>query len=178
MWATFLNNHNGRTIIRTPSIVNSNDIKLCSDSSKTGFGATYGKSWIQGTWPEDWKSLHISFLEMYPIYITIAIFAHKLSNSSITFFSDNMGVVHIINKQSSKCSYIMQLIRPLVLILLQHNIQLKSVHIPGVLNILCDAISRQQVTPSLLSQYGANPTPMHLPTEFVPANFKLSWKEH
>ena len=112
------------------------------------------------------------------IYITVAIFANKLRNSSITFYSDNMGVVHIINKQSSKCPFIMQLIRPLVLILLHYNIQLKSIHIPGVNNILCDAISRQQVTPSLLAQYGADIKPTPIPAELNPHNFRLSWKQH
>ena len=89
-----------------------------------------------------------------------------------------MGVVHILNKQSSKCPYIMQLLRPLILILLQYNIQLKSQHIPGIENVLCDAISRWQVTPSLLQQYGAHPDPTPLPQELVPANFKLNWTPH
>lgn len=177
MWANFLAHHNGRTIIRPVSIVTSAQIKLCADASKTGFGATYGAAWLQGTWPTTWRDLHISFLEMYPIYITIATFAHKLANSSITFYSDNSGVVHIINKQSSKCPLIMQLIRPLVLILLQHNIHLKSVHIPGVLNILCDAISRQQVSASLLEQFGADMTPTALPPELLPDNFNLSFEQ-
>ena len=177
MWATFLAQHNGRTLIHYISVVTSTKINLCADSSKSGFGATYGKAWLQGTWPDEWKKLHISFLEMYPIYVTIALFAPKLRNSSITFHSDNMGVVHILNKQSSKCPFIMQLIRPLVLILLRYNIHLKSAHIPGVLNVLCDAISRQQVTPSLLAQYGADSTPTTLPQELLPANFKLNWEQ-
>ena len=175
MWLSFLHNHNGRTIIRPLSIVNSSQIKLCADASKTGFGATYGRSWIQGTWPTKWKTLHISFLEMYPIYITISLFAPKLQNSSITFYSDNIGVVQILNKQSSKCHYLMQLVRPLVLILLHNNIHLKSLHIPGVENNLCDAISRSQVTPSLLRQYGVNLHPTPLPQHLLPENFRINW---
>ena len=175
MSISFLQNYNGRTIIRPLSVVNSSQIKLCADASKTGFGATYGKYWIQGTWPTSWQQLHISFLEMYPIYVTVAFFAPKLKNSSITFYSDNMGVVEILNKQSSKCHYLMQLVRPLVLILLHNNIHLKSKHIPGIENNLCDAISRSQVTPSLLRQYGANSQPTHLPHHLMPDNFSINW---
>ena len=178
MWANFLNNHNGRTIIRPLSNVISSQINLCADASKIGFGATYGKAWIQGTWPDHWKTLHISFLEMFPIYLTIRMFAHKLRNSSIMFYSDNMAVVYIINNQSSKCFFIMQLIRPLVLTLLHHNIHLKAAHIPGVDNILCDAISRRQVTPALLLQYGAQPHPTEIPTHLQPTNFKINWPAH
>ena len=175
MWATFLAHHNGTTLIRPPSSVTSQDISLCADASKSGYGATYGRSWIQGSWPEQWQTLHITVLELYPIYITIAMFAHKLRNSSINFFSDNMAVVHILNKQSSKCHFIMQILRPLVLILLNHNIHLRSTHLPGVLNILCDAISRSQVTPRLLHQYGVHDQPTPIPQHLLPANFKLNW---
>ena len=175
MWSTFLANHNGKTIIRPLSAVTSTQIHLCADASKIGFGATYGKAWIAGTWPSRWKQLHISFLEMLPIYVAITLFASKLAHSSITFHSDNMGVVQIINKQTSKCPFIMQLIRPLILTLLSNNITLRSVHIPGKENILCDAISRLQVTPQLLQQYGVHSTPTQLPQHLLPTNFKLNW---
>ena len=68
----------------------------------------------------------------------------------------------------------MQLVRPLVLILLHNNIHLKSKHIPGIENNLCDAISRSQVTPSLLRQYGANSQPTHLPHHLMPDNFSIN----
>ena len=175
MWATFLSEHNGTTIIRPLSDVTSQEIALCADASKSGFGATYGKAWIQGSWPTSWQSLHISFLELYPIYVTIAMFAHKLRNSRINFYSDNMGVVQILNKQSSKCHYIAQILRPLVLILLHSNITLRSTHIPGIQNVLCDAISRQQVSPKLLAQFGANQQPTPIPRHLRPGNFNINW---
>lgn len=155
--------------------VTSEEISLCADASKSGFGATYGKSWIQGYWPHPWKDLHITVLELYPIYVTISMFAHKLANSNINFFSDNMAVVHILNKQSSKCHFIMQILRPLVLVLLNYNIQLRSTHIPGVLNVLCDAISRHQVPPSLLRQFGVHSFPTPIPQHLQPANFRFNW---
>jgi hypothetical protein len=144
MWQHFMSNHNGITTIATRYSYNSHNIQMCSDSSKTGFGATYGSSWIQGIWPPHWQPLNIAILELFPIYLLLALFSHKLKHSNITFFTDNQAVVHIINKQTSKCHIIMQIIRPLVLLLLQHNIHLKAAHIPGINNELCDLISRQR----------------------------------
>ena len=56
-----------------------------------------------------------------------------------------MAVVEIINKNSSKDSKIMCLVRRLVVACLVHNIMFRSVHIKGVLNILPDLLSRLQV---------------------------------
>ena len=45
-----------------------------------------------------------------------------MANSSLIFLCDNKAVVEIINKQSSKDKTIMNLVRPLVLKLISHNI--------------------------------------------------------
>jgi hypothetical protein len=49
-----------------------------------------------------------------------------LSNKCITFFTDNLGVVHIINKQSSKDPTIMKLVRKFDVLTLQFNILFKA----------------------------------------------------
>ena len=101
------------------------------------------------------------------------MFACKLVNAKIIFHCDNEAVVAIINKQTSKNAQLMSIMRPLVLLLLTHNIILNARHLPGIQNNLCDAISRLQVNlPALLTRYGmqtqATPIPLHL----RPDNFK------
>ena len=79
-----------------------------ADASKLGFGATFKDRWIQEAYPPDWVTMFdnhdigITTLELYPIYVLIAMFGHNIRNSSVLFHSDNQGVVDIINKQSSK----------------------------------------------------------------------------
>ena len=175
MWLTFLRNHNGIAIIRPRFQYTSDSIKMCSDSSKSGFGATYGSQWIQGMWPTNWTSLNIAVLELYPIYLLLAMFAHKLHNTKITFYTDNQAVVHIINKQTSKCPILMQIVRPLVLLLLQNNIILRSAHIPGIDNTLCDLISRQKATPEILHKFGMCAAPVPVPQHLKPENFSLDF---
>ena len=101
------------------------------------------------------------------------IAAHSLSHPSsyITFHTDNSAVVDILNKQSSKCSLIMSVIRPLVLLLLTNNLHLSAIHIPGIDNILCDAISRKQATKTLLKKFGMHSQPCHIPAHLLPENF-------
>ena len=173
-WQTFLQSYNGITYFRTLNIVESTAINMVSDASKQGFGACYGKQWIQSTYPLQWQQYHITVLELYPIYVMINMFGHLLKNSTIIFHCDNEAVTNIINKLTSKDNNIMAIIRPLVLQLIHHNIHLRSKHIPGIFNVLPDRISRFQVTPQLLISHGMNLQPTHIPTHLKPDHFSFS----
>ena len=175
IWLKFLQHYSGKTIIRDIPDTDSRRIHMYSDASGWGFGATFGSQWIQGQWPSDWKNFNIAFLEFFPIYVIIAMFAEKLLNSRITFHTDNMAVVAIINQQTCKCPLIMVPLRKLVLILLLNNISLRAVHVPGCINTFCDAISRQQVTQEFLQRYGMRSMPTQVPTDLLPANFVVTW---
>ena len=174
-WSMFLQDFNGITLMapRLPHLSS-----LCSDASKSGYGAVFGSKWFQGLWPPSWTELNIAVLELYPIFMMISIFAQQLSNTALTFYTDNMAVVAIVNKQTSKCNIIMQIIRPLVLILLRHNITLKCKHVPGTANTLCDALSRQVATPALLQKFRMSLDPVPIPTQLLPENFNLSFEQH
>ena len=105
--------------------------------------------------------------------IILAMHAHKLCNAHILFYSDNTSVVNAINNQSSKKKHMMSIVRPLVLLLLKHNIFLRSKHVAGVDNVLCDKISRFQVTEELLKQYGMKVDQEPIPAHLKPENFKF-----
>ena len=55
-----------------------------------------------------------------------------------------LWLVSMINKRTSKSKRVMQLIRPLVLVTMQYNIQFKAVHIEGINNEIADSLSRFQ----------------------------------
>ena len=76
-WFQFLASHNGKNIIAPVITVESADINLGSDASKTGYGATYGTKWIQGTYPVQWQAYNIALLELFPIFLIISIFRHQ-----------------------------------------------------------------------------------------------------
>ena len=72
-----------------------------------------------------------------------SLFHEELTNKKIVFHCKNMSVVHIINKQFSKCPLIMKC--PMVLLVLKNNISFCAVHIPEKFNRLCDVLSQSQV---------------------------------
>ena len=173
-WLNFLQNYNGITYFRALQIAHSSAINMISDASKQGFGACFGKHWIQASYPTEWHQHHITVLEFYPIYVLINMFGHLLKNSTILYQCDNEAVTVIINKLTSKNKTVMQILRPLVLLLIKHNIHLKSQHISGINNILSDRISRFQVTNQLLDHYGMNPQPTPIPKHLRPDHFNLT----
>ena len=102
-------------------------LELFTDAAKgIGMGAYFQGEWTYMRWPPEIHDLDllITFLELYPIVI---------------------AVVAVINKQTSKCTRMMCLVRMLVLDCLKLNIVFKAKHIPGVDNDLADALSRLQV---------------------------------
>ena len=65
--------------------------------------------------------------------------------------SDNEAVVAVVNAGYSKDPQMMHLIRCLFFVLATWDISLYACHIPGVLNIVADAISRDNI-PLLFSK--------------------------
>ena len=172
-WVLFLENYNGVTFFRSQNIIPSSHLRMASDSSMIGYGATYGPSWIQGRFPSTWQRYHITVLELYPVLLLIATFGHKIRNSSVLFECDNKSVTDIVNKQSSKNKRVMRLVRPLVLLLIEFNIHLKMKHLPGILNILPDKISRFQESPELLQLYNMDQKPVPTPHRFSVKSWRL-----
>ena len=179
VWRSFLQHYNGVTFFRSISILPSDHLNVGSDASKSGYGAVYGHRWLQERYPASWqqlfvdKDIGITILELYPILVLIGVFGSQIRNSSVLFHSDNTGVVEVVNKQSSPSNIIMNIIRPLVLYLIKYNIQLRSQHVQGSKNVLCDIISRFQLTPQILAKYGMQPSPTPIPLHLKAENFTL-----
>lgn len=98
--------------------LNAQKLNLYTDAAgKIGYGAVFGTKLFYGTW-EDMglrQDYTITFKELFPIVITVETWEHTPVNKSILFHSDNIAVVEIINKNSSKDSSVMCLVRRLVL---------------------------------------------------------------
>ena len=179
MWRRFLASYNGITYFRALNLTTGPSFHMGADASGKGYGAVFGSHWIQERFPVWWqrlfgnKEIGITVLEFYPIYVLVFMFGHLVQNSNIVFHSDNEGVVKIINKQTSHSPYVMAILRPLVLLLIKHNIYLRSVHIEGVKNVLCDRISRFQVTSRMLAEYRMNPRQDRVPQQVSARSFSF-----
>ncbi|XP_072051535.1 uncharacterized protein [Amphiura filiformis] len=147
MWLLFLDNFNGTTIIPEQAWFVESDLQLFTDSSgKIGFGGYFQGKWFQGKWPNaKFKNRSIAWLEFFPILVSVVLWGEQLTGKRIMLRSDNMPVVKIINKQSSKCPQIMKLVRFFVLQCLKLNLAFCARHIPGKVNDIADALSRFQM---------------------------------
>lgn len=174
IWIRFLSFYNGITIITPRESLSSNDLHMFTDSCIKGYGGTFGSDYVCGLFPESWQLYSIEFLELYPIFLLIHIFANKLSNKRVIFHCDNNSIVQIINKQSSKCKNIMFLLRPLILTMLNYNILFSAIHIPGVHNKFCDDLSRSQITLEKLQAYGMKRYATPIPNHLRPQNLKMT----
>ena len=145
-WLVFLSSFNGITILMKRRWLTSAKLHLFTDAATScGYGAVLGNDWVAGRWPVTWKSYHISIMELYPIVLAVELWSRRLAHSSIIFHCDNLAVCHVINSHSSKDPIIMTLIRRLVVSSMKYNIIFRAVHVPGLLNPLADALSRQEM---------------------------------
>ena len=133
VWEKFLDQFNGECYLPDRIWISNGAIEMFTDSAgnaSLGCGAYFKGHWAQFKWPTEWENCEfmsdISFLELIPIlfamFIWISQFAHKKTLLRI----DNQELVAIINKRTSKSKFVMQLIRPLVLLLMKNNIQVRA----------------------------------------------------
>lgn len=59
-----------------------------------------GQNGLLNLWLDIHANYHISIKELFPIVLLMDIWGTHLSNQKILFFSDNLAVVQVVNKQS------------------------------------------------------------------------------
>ena len=144
-WKVFIDSFNGTYMFSSMIWENSEQLHFYTDASGVGFGAIFGKKWFFQEWAPLQRALQITIKELFPIVLAVEIWGGLLKNRCVIFHSDNSAAVAAINVQTSREPTVMRLIRRLVVVSLQLNIQFKAQHIPGKLNILADHLSRLQV---------------------------------
>ena len=116
---------------------------IFTDASRTiGFAAICGASWVAGKWPENWKKMSIAFLELFPVYLAIAIWTSQSTDQCIAIYCDNAAVVLIINKLHSADKALRFLMKKIALWCMSKNLKITAHHIEGKKNIGPNLLSR------------------------------------
>ena len=150
-WSLFLDHFNGTALFIDDTLETSQTLHMYSDASNVGFGGFLGTKWFSGLFSNDWLIHHITVREFFPIVLAIEIFHDQLANRNIEFHTDNIAVVYIINKHTSKDPTLMKLMRRFMVSVLRYNIMLKAVHISGLCNKAADFfLSRSQIMDFLI----------------------------
>ena len=149
MWKQFIINWNGASFFLSSDWVNSEFLEFHTDASGSlGYGGIFGTRWFQGKWePHQCLGQHeisIAWQELFAIVVACQLWGESLQNKRIILHCDNESVVNIINSKRSRISRVMDLLRHLTLLTLQHNLYIRAQHIPGKHNEIADSLSRFQ----------------------------------
>ena len=172
MWKTFVENFNGKSMFLQDRFLTSDVLSLYTDAAASlGYGAIYSSYWFYGKFPPQCRNFNITLLELYPIVLAINVWGHLWKNHCVRFYTDNMALVHILNRNTSKDKAIMRLVRCLVLACLKHNVLFQSAHISGCKNVKADSLSRLQVQEFRRLSPSSKRHPTIIPDNLLPANF-------
>ncbi len=121
---------------------------ITTDASMTGWGAVFEGRPASGEWKEEFLSWHINCLELRAVFLALKYFLPVLRGYHITVRTDNMAVVSHINRQGgSRSRTLDRLARRLLLWSQDKFLSLRVVHVPGILNLADDFLSRQKLRP-------------------------------
>ena len=126
------------------------DLCLYTDASKQGWGAHLLEQEAAGLWSQSESLQHINLLELEAVRRALLAFESSVSGRRLKVFTDNTTVAWYINKQGGTRSRPLSLATEALLVWCSdRQIALSARHIPGIMNVLADSLSRaHQVLPT------------------------------
>ena len=112
--------------------------------------------------------MNIAIKECVPVYIAMYLWADLFQDPQVVFHVDNISVMYSLLNQTCLVPDIMDMIRKMVLLAMQRNIQFTSMHVSGRLNRQADMISRLQITRALAMFPNLDRHPHRFPTSWLP----------
>ena len=164
-WHTFAASWNGVSIIKNPPSSHPNHEMWSDASGSWGAGAFWESEWLQFPWPDALKHQQIAIKELIPIVLACALWGKRWKGATVRANCDNDAVVAVINSGYSKEPFLVHLLRTIFFLSAKFDFSLVAAHIPGHLNVLANAISRDNAS-LFLSSY----TQVTLQPTFIPDN--------
>ena len=181
-WLDFLPQWTATSMIPPSRAIRSTDLSLFSDACDIGFGATYGRAWIQGAWSQQQLDLSIDYRELFAITAAAFTWGHQWEGQRIVFVTDNKPITKVWDKGTSPSIPVMFLIRALYLFAARTGFSVSFKHIFGIYNTAADALSRFQMHRfrNALPEADLQPTniPSTIPSYVTHHPLKLSKSKH
>ncbi len=119
---------------------------ITTDASLSGWGAVFEGKPACGVWSGKYLALHINGLESRVVHLALIHFLPFLAHSHVIFRMDNMAVVSHINHQGGfRSRTLNRHARQLLLWAQDTFLSLRAVHVPEVLYLAADFLSRQKL---------------------------------
>ena len=103
-------------------------------------------AWFNLQWPDSWSDVDISIKELVPVVIAAAIWGRHWFRLHIRFHSDNMAVVSTLDRRSAGQPLAIHLLRCFYFYSALYQFEYSIEHVPGELNTVADALSRNNMT--------------------------------
>ena len=127
------------TSLFSPSV--GQGIQLHFDASGNFWcGAVSSGSWFQVRWPVSWSQVHISAKEMLPIVLVAATWGASWYRKHVTFFSNNIAVVTVIQCRSTGDPILLHLLHCLYFYAAYYQFTYISCLVSGSSNVAADAL--------------------------------------
>ena len=118
-------------------------LQIFTDASKEGWGAHLNEHTARGTWSLPESKLHINYLELKVVFLTLKEFQSLCTNQIVLVATDNTTVVAYINKEGGlRSSTLCALLRRILTWCTKNQVTLKARQVPGRLNVVADKLSR------------------------------------
>ena len=149
---------------------------MVSDASGGwGCGAEWDGRWFQIQWQglgkTQGRALAFSIMakELLPIGVVVAVWGPSWAGNLVRAKCNNMSVVATVNSGSCREPDAIHLRRCLAFLEARWSCQVKAVHIPGVKNVVADALSRNRANVAFVLIQGARVEPEVVPNEVLRA---------
>ena len=125
--------------------------------------AVLGSQWLQWQCPLEWYKIEIMAKELMPIIFACIVWGPWLSKHHVNFKCNNANLVIAINKGSSRDKFIMHLLHSLWFFVAHFDIYVTASHLPGVISITADHLSRGNMAQAIAVTPTLAPHPSLIP---------------
>lgn len=177
-WRDCIHRWNGKSFFYDPSWTIDEEMELYTDACLAGMGARWGKKWFEARWTSKQleaaqrkSRMSMPFLEFTALVAAALTWGRAWTKKRITFRCDSEGVVNAIRLKSTSDPLMCELLRELTLCAIECNFAFQCVHVPGVLNVCADELSRVGMQPGMRARFGlaAAPSAISYPRSNLPA---------
>ena len=162
----FLPDFNGSAFFKHDHIDGEIELDACLE----GLGAIYNNHIYAIPIPKGYMHMGIVHLEMLNILVALRVWAKQWATKTISVKCDNQAVVTILQSGKTRDPLLAAICRNISMETAKADIRLRTIHIPGKVNIIADSLSRfhissihrDKVHELLTGAHWVHPTPADL----------------